>query len=136
MRQHLHVSCFCFGLFYFWFFTAYPTINMFHVFCFGLPYYWFFTAYPTIFPLFCELRAVHYTTAYARRKYVRISSNYQIRKVKQDMKFFHCSASCEHECVHCTTAHERDMKHVLLPSRVTGIFSHFLKNSEIFRKLL
>ncbi len=26
-------------------------------FCFGLPYYWFFMAYPTIFTLFCEPRA-------------------------------------------------------------------------------
>ncbi len=32
---------------------------------FGLPYYWFFMAYPTIFSLFCELQARGYTAMWA-----------------------------------------------------------------------
>ncbi len=83
-----------------------PHIHMFHVF--ALAYLTTIFLWPTILFFHCfvshERERVHCTTAHMRRKYVCIqvsSDNLQIHEVK------------------------RDMKHLPLPRRVTGIILHF-----------
>ncbi len=78
---------------------------MFHVF-FGLPYYWVFMAYPSIFPQFCEPRA---------RTVTQAGTLYHctcVVQVRSRFTFLNYLQICEAK---------RDMKHVPLPGRVTGI---------------